>query len=118
LFVAARDLNGDGKPDLVVGTDSNYIGLLLNNGDGTFGTLSSYTAGTQTTGIAWGDFNGDGKTDVVAANYGSGSISVLLGNGTFQSAANYGVGAAPHSLGIGDIERAVIAIQPSDGARR
>ena len=33
-----------------------------------------------------GDFNGDGRTDLAVANYGSNDVSVLLGNGdgTFQ----------------------------------
>ena len=36
-----------------------------------------------------GDFNGDGKLDLAVANYGSNTVSVLLGNGdgTFQGAA-------------------------------
>ena len=35
--MAVADVNGDGKPDLVVANDgSNTVSVLLGNGDGTF----------------------------------------------------------------------------------
>ena len=44
---------------------------------------------------ATADFNRDGKLDVAAANYGTGVVSILLGNGdgTFQSSNDYAAGA-------------------------
>ena len=44
--------------------------------------------------------NGDGKLDLVSANQGSNTISVLLGNGdgSFQSPVNLAVGGAPAGL--------------------
>ena len=47
--------------------------------------------------MAVGDFNGDGKPDLVVANYDSNTVSVLLGNGdgTFQTAVNYAAGSYP-----------------------
>ena len=55
--------------------------------------------------MATGDFNGDGRLDLVALNSGSNNLSVLLGNGdgSFQSAVNYGAGANPSSLALGDL---------------
>ena len=102
--LAVADVNGDGKPDLLVANEcadnncSNGVtGVLLGNGDGTFRTPVAYSsAGLYTLAIAIGDVNGDGRPDVVVANQcassndcSTGSIGILLGNGdgTFQSAA-------------------------------
>ncbi len=51
-----------------------------------------------------GDFNGDGALDLVVANFGSGNVSVLLGNGdgTFRAAVDYGAGSGPRSVAVGD----------------
>lgn len=85
VFVLQRDLNGDGKRDLiVVNHDSDSISVLLGNGDGTFKPQKTYAAGTKPTMAVTGDFNRDGKVDIAVGS--SKGISVLLGNGngTFQ----------------------------------
>ena len=58
--------------------------------------LGSQNVGSSPYSVATGDFNGDGKPDLVTANAGSNSVSVLLGNGdgTFQNAVNYAVGSS------------------------
>ncbi len=68
---AAADLNGDGRPDLVVTTTSG-IDLLWNEGHGTFGEGAQAAGMTATgwyTGVAVADVNGDGRPDVFAAGY-------------------------------------------------
>jgi len=82
---------------------------LLGNGSGTFQSAVNYAAGTNPVSVAVGDFNGDGKTDLVVADYGpsdisSDNVSVLLGNGngTFQTAVNYAAGANPNYVAVGD----------------
>src|SRR5208337_4779872 len=94
--VAVADVNGDGKPDVVVSNGNGTVGVLLGNGDGTFQPAVTFNPGLQSqAGIALADLNGDGKPDLVVAIY-SGTVAVLLGNGdgTFQPAATYGAGGA------------------------
>ena len=93
--VAVGDLNGDGKPDLVIGSSLGAEArVLLGNGDGTFQPAVAYYAGSNGAAVALADVNGDGRVDLVVANYGSNTVSVLLGNGdgTFQQALSYGSG--------------------------
>ena len=46
-----------------------------------FLAASVYPAGAEPYSVAVGDFNGDGKLDLVLADYSSGTVSVLLGRG-------------------------------------
>jgi hypothetical protein len=57
--------------------------------------------------VAVGDFNRDGKLDVVVTDAGSNKVTVLLGNGagSFQSAIAYSVGENPESVAVGDFNR-------------
>ena len=80
---AAGDFNGDSAIDLVT-TNIAYgmggnITVLLGNGNGTFGSATTYYACCSPQGIAVGDLNSDGKPDLAIANYQS--VQVLLGNG-------------------------------------
>jgi Na+-translocating ferredoxin:NAD+ oxidoreductase RnfD subunit len=68
---AAADLNGDGRPDLIV-TTANGIKLLWNDGNGTFtegANAAGMTAAGWYTGVAVADVNGDGRPDVFVAGY-------------------------------------------------
>jgi hypothetical protein len=106
--VAVADVNGDGKPDLLVANScasgnscsSGIVGVLLNNGDGTFQAAVTYSSGgNHATSLAVADVNGDGKPDLLVANSCdkncvNGSVTVLLGNGdgSFRAAVSYGSG--------------------------
>ncbi len=82
-FVVA-DFNGDGKPDLaVIAFNHDYIGILLNNGDGTFRQAAQY-ASTYPFDIAEGDFNGDGKMDLVLTDVDGLWLLTGNGDGTFE----------------------------------
>src|SRR5262249_44646414 len=48
------------------------------NGNGSFSAAINFTVGTNPYSVAVGDFNSDGKLDIVVANYGSNNVSVLL----------------------------------------
>src|SRR5215469_2726154 len=114
--LATADLNRDSKLDVVVAnSDSNTVGVLLGNGDGTFQPAITYpSGGLSPRSVAVADVNRDGKPDVVVANCGSGCsggtevavASVLLGNGdgTFQPAVAYDSGGyVAESVVVGDV---------------
>lgn len=106
--VATADFNGDGILDLVATTGTygtnNTVSVLLGNGDGTFQPYVSYTAGTGTSFVALGDFNGDGKIDMAVANEVSNTVSILLGNGRggFQPHIDFAAGTTANGIATGD----------------
>jgi hypothetical protein len=117
--IAVADLNGDGKPDLVVAncgsnncvstSNSGNVAVLLGNGDGTFQTAVPYSLGAfGATSVAVADVNGDGKLDLIVATGSktAGLVGVLLGNGdgTFQTEATYSSGGlSPLALAVADV---------------
>lgn len=105
--VAAGNLNGDGKPDLVVADGAGAAFVLLNNGNGSFAAPVAFAAEGDAAWVAVGDVNGDGKLDLVTANAASNSVSVLLGNGdgTFGTARTYAVGGSASSIVVGDFNK-------------
>jgi hypothetical protein len=91
--VATGDFNGDGILDIIsTGNNSpGSVSVLLGNGDGTFAARPIVSpAGTYyPSALAVGDFNNDGKLDLVAAieTNGGFAVEIILGNGdgTFQA---------------------------------
>ena len=83
--VVAADFNGDGRLDLAVTNySSNNISVLLGDGRGAFSPApgSPISVGSHRLGaVAVGDFNRDGRPDLVVGDQ-FGGVYVLLGNGT------------------------------------
>jgi hypothetical protein len=116
--VAVKDVSGDGHPDLVV-TDNTthgygHVGIMLNNGDGTFQAAVLHNAGGyQATAAAVGDINGDGFPDIAVVNPCqnntclTGKVSFLpgVGGGAFTgvASANASGGFSATAVVIGEL---------------
>ena len=110
--VAMADLDGDGKLDMAVtNNSSNTVSVLVNTsstGSISFATATNFSVSTGPVTLAIGDLDGDGKSDLVVANFSSNNISVLRNTSTgylsFSSPTNFSVGTSPINVAIGDID--------------
>jgi Bacterial Ig-like domain (group 3)/FG-GAP-like repeat len=118
--VTAADFNLDGIPDLILddtpadGSGSYQISFLPGNGDGTFGLGGSVLSDYRITQVIAGDYNSDGKPDLVLLStgevqdqpfYQSAGIMLLPGNGdgTFGAVTQLAVGNVFSSAVVADV---------------
>ncbi|MFC1700184.1 FG-GAP-like repeat-containing protein, partial [Patescibacteria group bacterium] len=108
--IGVSDFDKDGDEDIATanrGYQTNgTVTVLMNEGDGTYGTATSYASGSDPRDINVGDLNNDGYDDLVSANRYDNTVSVYIndGDGTFASQVNYNSGSDPRSVSIGDVD--------------
>jgi len=110
--VAFGDIDGDGDPDAVFCgasqgmdiTETTYITVTFNHGDGVFDGHTVYHAGAEVCAVELGDLDGDGDLDLAAANARDDTVSVFLndGDGVFDEERILPVGKLPRSLIVQD----------------
>jgi hypothetical protein len=118
--LVVADVNGDGRPDLVV-ANANDRTVTVRLADparpGFFlaATFLPMWLGRTPLDVAVGDLNGDGRMDIVVAASGANSVLVFTqtATGTFNAPVAYAVGGDPQALTVADLDgngRADIAV--------
>jgi hypothetical protein len=110
--ICVADFNGDGIPDLAFANhEQKSLTVLLGDGHGGFtpapGSPVAVLSNPHTHGIAAGDFNGDGKLDLVTESWGDDKVTVIFGDGHGRFASpgvQFHVGHHPYErLRVADV---------------
>ena len=117
--VEVRDLDGDGRPDLLVANSGDGTVSILRNTGGTgslttnsFALKVDIATGSGCDSVAVGDLDGDGKPDVVAVNSGNNTLSLLrnisapgsITTNSFAAKVDIGVMSGPLQVAVGDLD--------------
>jgi FG-GAP-like repeat len=104
--IAIADFDGNTLLDLAIvyGPGTSSTSVLLGNGNGTFDPPTNYPGNSYTYCVATGDFNSDGKPDIVTGNFLNRLITLRLnnGDGTFGAAKTVALPISPSAVGVAD----------------
>lgn len=105
--IGVGDVDGDGRPDLVVagGEQAGAIAVLLGAGGGAFAEATHYTIGRIPSAISVADLDGDGRADVAIVDAASNTAFVARAttSGGLGPWASYAVGPWPLSIVAADV---------------
>jgi hypothetical protein len=114
--VVVADIDGDGRPDIVaIDGDSDQVAIYRNLSSPGVLTTNSFAApvylpgGNLILGLAVQDLNGDGKPDILTANFNDNTISIFQnqstpGNIAFAPRVDLAAGTHPQGVAIGDLD--------------
>jgi hypothetical protein len=109
VALTLEDLNGDGKSDVAVAdagvSGSAQTAVFFGYGGGVFDFQAATVFGLELSGIAAGDLNGDGLSDLVVTDAAANRASTLLGTGqgAFMPVLHYGAGGGASGVALGDV---------------
>lgn len=101
--MAAADLNGDGKTDLVTSRPTG-VTVHLGTGTGAFGAPVDYAASGYSRGIVLRDLTGDNVVDIAVVGLSGNEVNLLPGTGAgaFGAATAFPAGSQPVDVAAGD----------------
>jgi hypothetical protein len=112
--IVSGDLNGDGRPDLVIANSNGptTVSVLLAQPGGGFSAPTAYTVPYTPQELTLGDLTADGRLDLAVTNYdtsaGANFVSVFYGNGAggfSTTRSDLTTGSRPEGVVIADINR-------------